>query len=218
MSPAGEAHNDPILTPKQLAILTSIRDYERDHGYSPTLQELADRFGVSKITIHEHIAALRKKGLLKTRRYRARSVKLTPQASFPDEKTPVRMPLLGRIAAGAPIEAVENPEMLDLAEILASRGTVFALQVRGNSMIDDHIRNGDYVIVERRETAGDGETVVALLDNGEATLKRFYREGSRIRLQPANASMSPIYVTRARIQGIVIGIIRRMGTSFQNGS
>ena len=153
------------LTPKQLALLTYLRDYERQHGYSPTLQEVADHFGVTKVTIFEHVGVLQRKGFLRRRYHKARSVKLTAHAGLPNDR-PTRMPLLGRIAAGAPLEAVEDPEVLDLEEVLATRGTTFALQVRGDSMIGEHIQDGDYVIVERREAARDGETVVALLENG----------------------------------------------------
>ena len=116
---------------------------------------------------------------------------------------------MGRIAAGAPVEAVEDKQTLDFDEMLTTRDTTFALEVRGESMIEEQIRDGDYVIVERRETARNGETVVALLEDGEATLKKFYREGDRIRLQPANASLSPIYVKDVKIQGVVVGVFRR---------
>jgi len=197
-----------LLTPKQLAILTYLRDYERKHGYAPTLQEVADHFGVTKVTIFEHVGVLQQKGLLARRRYKARSLKLTAQAAFPDER-PTRMPLRGRIAAGVPLEAVEDDQHLDLDEILEVQGATFALEVRGDSMIEEQIRDGDYVIVERRETARDGETVVALLDNGEATLKKLYREGGRVRLQPANPDLSPLYVKDVKIQGVVIGVLRK---------
>jgi repressor LexA len=208
MATAHDATESTQLTPKQLAILTYLRDYEREHGYSPTLQEVADHFHVTKVTIFEHVSVLERKGYLERLPHKARSVKLTDQVDFPDER-PTRVPLLGRIAAGAPLDAVEDKEVLDLEEMLAVRGKTFALQVRGQSMIEEQIRDGDYVIVEQREAARNGETVVALLDNGETTLKKFYREGDRIRLQPANASLSPIYVNNVKIQGVVVGVIRR---------
>ena len=195
------------LTPKQLRILTLIRDYQRKHGYSPTMQELADTLGVTKVTVFEHVTGLEKKGLLRRSRHRARSLELTSRVEFPDE-APHRLRLVGHIAAGVPIEAVENQEDLDLAELFESRSGAFVLQVRGNSMIDEQIRDGDFVICERRDTARNGETVVALLDDGDATLKKFYKEGSRVRLQPANPDFKPIYVETVRIQGVVMGVVR----------
>ncbi len=195
------------LTPKQLRILKLIRDYQRKHGYSPTMQELADVLGVTKVTVFEHVSGLEKKGLLRRSKHRARSLELTPRIEFPDE-TEGMLPLVGHIAAGAPIEAIENPEVIDLESMFQSGAGVFALRVRGDSMIEEQIRDGDLVVAERRETARDGETVVALLDDGEATLKKFYRDGARIRLQPANPAYSPIYVDHVRIQGVVIGVLR----------
>jgi len=195
------------LTPKQLRILTMIRDYRRKNGYSPTMQELADELSVSKVTVFEHVTGLEKKGLLQRSRHRARSLELTSRAQFPDE-SPASLPLVGQIAAGAPIEAIENPDTIDLENLFSTRGGAYVLKVRGDSMIHEHIRDGDLVVVERRETAQDGETVVALLDSGEATLKKFYREKGRARLQPANPAFSPIYVDDVRIQGVVIGVLR----------
>ncbi len=208
MSPAqrGVAHTQ--LTPKQLAILTYLRDYERQHGYAPTLQEVADHFEVTKVTIFEHVSVLERKGYIDRSPHKARSLKLTNQAEFPDER-PTRVPLMGRIAAGAPVEALQDEQALDLEEMLSVRAETFALQVTGESMIDEQIRDGDYVIVERRNTARNGETVVALLDSGETTLKKFFREKGRIRLQPANAALEPIYVDDVRIQGVVVGVFRR---------
>ena len=197
----------PRLTPKQLRILTLIRDYQRKHGYSPTMQELADVLGVTKVTVIEHVTGLEKKGLLRRSKHRARSLELTPRVPFPDEG-PGRLQLVGHIAAGSPIEAVENPEAINLDELFHRRHELFALKVRGNSMIDEQIRDGDLVVAERRDTARNGETVVALLDSGEATLKKFYKEDGRIRLQPANPDFAPIYVDDVRIQGVVVGVLR----------
>ncbi len=194
------------LTPKQMRILTLIRDYQRKNGYSPTMQELADVLGVTKVTVFEHVSGLEKKGLLRRSKRRARSLELTPRVEFPDE--PAGLRIVGTIAAGAPIEAIENPETLDLGSLFDTPHGAFVLKVRGDSMVDDHIRDGDYVVVEQRQTANDGETVVALLEEGEATLKRFYREKDGIRLQPANPAFQPIRVRDARIQGVVIGVIR----------
>ncbi|MBI4578777.1 MAG: transcriptional repressor LexA [Planctomycetes bacterium] len=195
------------LTPKQLRILRLIRDYQRKHGYSPTMQELADVLNVTKVTVFEHVTGLEKKGLLRRSKHRARSLELTPRVEFPDESEGV-LPLVGHIAAGAPIEAIENPEIIDLESMFRSSAGVFALRVRGDSMIEEQIRDGDLVVAERRETARDGETVVALLDDGEATLKKFYRDGNRVRLQPANPAYSPIYVDHVRVQGVVVGVLR----------
>jgi len=195
------------LTPKQLRVLTLIRDYQRKHGYSPTMQELADVLGVTKVTVFEHVTGLEKKGVLRRAKHRARSLELTQRAAFPDE-SPMRLQLVGQIAAGAPIEAIQNDEGIDLEELFSTRNGAYVLRVRGDSMIDEQIRDGDLVVVERRETARNGETVVALLDEGEATLKKFYREGRRIRLQPANPEFPPIYVDNVRIQGVVIGVLR----------
>lgn len=197
------------LTPKQLRVLTFIRDFSRAQGYAPTMQELADEFGVSKVTVFEHIAALQKKGYLKRSRHKARSLQLSDDIEFPDER-PTCLPLVGTIAAGRPIEAIEDREALDLEDLFVSPRGSFVLRVNGDSMIEDNICDGDYVVVERRETARDGETVVALLEDGEATLKRLYRERNGIRLQPANAAYEPIVVKQVDIQGVVTGVIRRL--------
>jgi repressor LexA len=196
------------LTPKQLRVLTYIRDYSHARGYAPTMQELADEFGVSKVTVFEHIAALQRKGYLRRTRHRARSLQLREHVSFPDERA-TRLPLVGVIAAGRPIEAVEDREVLDLEELFVSAREVFVLKVRGDSMIDDNICDGDFVVCEKRDTARDGETVVALLDGGEATLKRLYREADGVRLQPANPKYAPIKTQDVQVQGVVVGVVRR---------
>jgi len=196
-------------TPKQLRILVAIRDFRVQHGYSPTMQELADQLGVSKVTIFEHVEALERKALILRARNRARSLEVAPTVKLPDEAKPSSFPIVGTIAAGAPIEAIENRETLDLESLFNTRHGTYVLRVKGNSMIEDHIADGDYVIIERRETARDGDIVVALLDEGTATLKRYYKERGRIRLQPANSSMNPIYVTKdLKIQGVLIGVLR----------
>ena len=167
------------------------------------MQEIADEFGVSRVTVFEHVGALVKKGLLRRLRHKARSLEPT--------ESPTQIRLAGRVAAGCPIEAIENVEVLDLESIFATGRQTFVLQVRGDSMIDDQIRDGDYVVCERRRQVRDGETVVALLANGEATLKKLYREGDRLRLQPANEAFEPIYVEpgEVEVQGVVIGVVRR---------
>jgi repressor LexA len=198
------------LTPRQLDVLVAIRNYRHLHGYSPTMQELADQLGTSKVTIFEHVGALEKKRVLRRDKHKARSLEIVSDEKLPDENRATRLPLLGNIAAGSPIEAVENREELDLEQMFSSRAGVYVLRVRGESMIDDHLCDGDYVVIERRENARNGEQVVALLDSGEATLKRYYREGGKIRLQPANRAMEPriVDVDRCKIQGVVIGVLR----------
>lgn len=197
------------LTPRQLEILTRIRSYQRSNGYSPTMQELADAMQISKVTVFEHVDALVAKGMLRRLAHKARSLELTSEAQLPDDR-PTRLPLMGRIAAGMPIEAIELPEVIDLEELFAESDETFVLTVTGDSMIEEHICEGDLVVVRKTDTARNGETVVALLDDGEATLKKFYREKGRIRLQPANEAYEPIIVDRVSIQGVVIGVIRQL--------
>src|SRR5690242_16314702 len=199
------------LTPRQLDVLVAIRNYRHLHGYSPTMQELADQLGTSKVTIFEHVGALEKKRVLRRDKHKARSLEITADERLPDEERSTKLPLLGNIAAGSPIEAVENREEIDLEQMFHSRNGVYVLRVRGESMIDDHLCDGDYVVIERRGNARNGEQVVALIDTGEATLKRYYKEcGGKIRLQPANKSMEPRIVDagRLKIQGVVIGVLR----------
>lgn len=205
------------LTPRQLDVIRYILRYRSRWGYSPTLQEIADHLGVSAVTIYEHTRALERKGALRRTPNQARSLEVTdpellealgsPAGAHPPEG--FVLPLAGEIAAGRPIEALEDVEQVNLAEMLALDRATYILRVRGDSMIEDHIRDGDYVLVEQRDWARDGETVVALLPDGEVTLKKFYREADRIRLQPANPRMEPIYAKEVQIQGVVVGIIRR---------
>jgi repressor LexA len=198
------------LTPRQLDVLVAIRNYRHLHGYAPTMQELADTLGTSKVTIFEHVGALERKHVIRRDKHKARSLEIVSEERLPDENRATKLPLLGNIAAGSPIEAIENREELDLEAMFAAKPGVYVLRVRGESMIDDHLCDGDYVVIERRETARNGEQVVALLDTGEATLKRYYRENGRIRLQPANSTMEPRIVDadRLKIQGVVIGVLR----------
>ena len=200
-------HKPLCLTPRQLEILTCIRDTRRDFGYSPTLQEIGDELAISKITVFEHVETLIRKRLLTRQSNRARSLELTTSARLPDDR-PTRLPMLGRIAAGHPIEAIETPDTIDLEEVFSSRYPVGILTVTGDSMIDDQIRDGDWVVYEQRRNPRNGDTVVALVDD-EATLKRFYKEKNRVRLQPANEAFEPIFVRDVDIQGVVIGVIRR---------
>ena len=207
--------NSSNLTPKQLRILTRVRDLRLARGYSPTMQELADELGISKVTVFEHVEALIKKGALIRQANKARSLQVNPELVLPDEEKTTRLPLVGAIAAGSPIEAVEDREHLDLESLFAPPGAsprnLFVLTVRGESMIDEQIRDGDYVVCEQRAQPRNGQTVVALIDNEEATLKKFYRENDgRVRLQPANEAYEPIWVTpdRLQIQGVVVGVVR----------
>lgn len=198
------------VTPRQLEILRFIRGFRERYGYSPTMQEIGDHMSLTKVTVFEHIAALERKGALsRGAKHKARSLRVNPGYEFPEDSEN-HLPLVGLIAAGLPIEAIEDRETLDLTQVFDSPGQKFVLQVTGDSMIDEQIRDGDYVVCQKRNTARDGETVVALLEDGEATLKTFYKEKNRIRLQPANPAYKPIYARQVDIQGVVIGVIRRM--------
>lgn len=202
------------LTPKQLKILQLIRDWRVRKGYSPTMQELADEIGVSKVTVFEHVEALIKKGALVREPNKARSLSIAEGINVPDEGRPLRFPLVGKIAAGNPIERVANEEEIDLNEVLGATsddGGTFALKVEGDSMRDEGILDGDYVLVERTQVARNGDRVVALLPDGSTTLKTFFKEDDHIRLQPANPNFDPIRVRYCQVQGIVRGVVRRYG-------
>ncbi|MCP4379609.1 MAG: transcriptional repressor LexA [bacterium] len=195
-------------TPRQLEILKYIRGFRIRNGYSPTMQEIGDHLELTKVTVFEHVAALQKKGLLlRGEKHKARSLQVSDKFEFSDESA-VRVPLVGQIAAGLPLEAIEDSQSLDLGELFPHSADTFALRVVGDSMIDEQIRQGDYVICRRTSSARDGETVVALLQDGEATLKKFYREKEGYRLQPANDAYDPIYVDNLEIQGVVVGVVR----------
>lgn len=201
------------LTPKQLRILKLIRDSRVRRGYSPTMQELADEIGVSKVTVFEHVEALIKKGALVRERNKARSLSIAEGIAVPDEDRPLRLPLVGKIAAGYPIEKVASDEELDLSEVLTSGDETgessFALCVDGDSMRDEGILDGDYILLERAQVAKNGDRVVALLEDGSTTLKTFYKEEDHIRLQPANPDFEPIRVKFCQVQGIVKAVVRR---------
>lgn len=196
-----------MITKRQKQILDYIRSYARKRGYAPSLEDTKKHFRLSSVaTIHQHIEALRRKGYLKKQANQARGIEL--YQSKPKENL-VQIPLLGTIAAGEPIEAIENPKTITIAkEQLSSSGRHFALRVKGNSMIDEGIFDGDTVIIREQSTAENGETVVAIIDRNEATLKKLYREKNRIRLQPANQILLPIYPEEIEIRGKVISIIR----------
>jgi len=196
------------ITPKQLRILTFIRDYCHTQGYSPTMQELGDEFGVSKVTAFEHVSALQKKGYLRRTKHKARSLRLKSTLEFADERS-TRLPLVGTIAAGLPIEAIENRDVLDLEEMFMSPYGNYVLRVKGDSMTGDCIADGDLVVCEKRQTARDGETVVALVNGEEATLKRFFKTTRGIRLEASNPKYKPIVSKDVQIQGVVVGVMRR---------
>jgi repressor LexA len=203
------------ITRRQRQVYDFISDFVQKRGYSPSFEEIGNGLELSSLaTVHKHITNLEKKGLL-TRAYnRSRSIDLLPPKGRLKQamavNTTMVLPLLGRIAAGQPIEAVENPQTISLADFVRSK-EVFVLEVRGESMQDEHILDGDYVLVEKAKTAHNGDIVVALVDGTDATLKRFFREGDKIRLQPSNAAMQPIIVAAAavQIQGRVIGVLRK---------
>lgn len=200
------------LTPKQLKILQLIRDWRVRRGYSPTMQELADEIGVSKVTVFEHVEALIKKGALVREPNKARSLSIADGVAVPDESRPTRFPLVGKIAAGYPIEKVADTDEIDLTDLVGAagrEGSTFALKVEGDSMRDEGILDGDYVLVERTEVAHNGDRVVALLPDGQTTLKTFYKEEDHIRLQPANPAFEPIRVKYCQVQGVVKGVVRR---------
>jgi len=203
-----------MLTEKQIRVLRYFRDYRQEHGIAPTLEEAAQALGVSKITIHEHLNQLSKKGAIHRDRAKARAVAILfdPDAEDivePQDSIPT-LPLVGTIAAGRPIDALEDREEMSLTELVPTGDRIYLLRVRGKSMIEDHIDDGDLVVVERRETANDGDIVVAILEDEEATLKRFYRESNgMIRLQPANSEMEPLFTNRVQLRGVVRGVIRK---------
>lgn len=204
--------NPPSLTPKQLQILRFVTEYRERKGLSPTLEEIGEELKVNRVTIFCHVREMEKKGVLRKSHRLSRSIE--PLISPENQSAWVPpIPILGSIAAGRPIEAIEDKEIFDFRDLVPPNGEVYILKVQGESMIEDGICNGDFVLVEKREDARNGETVVALIGDNEATLKRFYKEEGRIRLQPANASMKPLYIQAGepiRIQGIVIGVIRKL--------
>jgi repressor LexA len=184
-----------------------IADYIRDKGIPPTLGEIGSHFKVSKVTIFEHLVQMEKNGVIKRLPSKSRAIEILDPDFAPS--SPTRLPLVGKIAAGAPIEAIEQPENIDICSLINPDQEHYMLRVRGDSMIGDHIADGDLVIVEKRSTARDNEIVVAIIGDNEATLKRFFREGDRIRLQPANDALSPIYADHVDIRGVVVGILRK---------
>jgi len=199
------------LYKRQKQILDFIKQYIDKYGYSPTLAEIAESIGVSSLaTVHEHIQALVAKGVVKKFEGAVRGIEVLDRQISQALKG-IEIPLLGFIAAGQPIMPYTDPDATINVptHLLSGKKRSYVLQVKGDSMIEDGILDGDFVIIEEQVTANDGEIVVALLDNGLATLKRFFREPTRIRLEPANAAMEPIYATNIKIQGKCVGVIRR---------
>lgn len=199
------------LYKRQRQIVDFIAQYIQRNGYSPTLQEIATAIGVSSLaTIHEHLQALIRKKVLKKYDGAVRGLELIDR-TFLRMTESVDIPLLGYIAAGRPIQPHIDPNATFKVspELISGKTRAYVLQVKGESMIEDGILDGDYVVIEEKQEAHDGEIVVALLDNGLATLKRFFKESTRIRLEPANSTMQPIYATNVRIQGKCVGLIRK---------
>jgi repressor LexA len=196
------------LTTKQKELLDAVQEHARDHGVMPSYRELALTLGASSpATIHKHVTLLEKKGYI-IRHDGGRSMSLTPKATM--TRPAFGLPLKGLITAGAPIEAIETNETIDVpGDLVVDEVNSYVLKVRGESMIEDGILDGDFVVVERNPSPRNGDIVVALLENTYATLKRFYRETNRIRLQPANATMAPFYVQDPLIQGVVRAVLRK---------
>lgn len=200
------------ISAKQMEVLNAFRAFAEEHGRTPSVRELAKLLGRAPSTIHQFLTTLEERGIFKNDEgahgWRIAEADPAPSARAAAPEV-VQVPLLGRIAAGRPIEAVaDGSESVAVARSIAREGT-FALQVRGNSMIDDHVLDGDLVLIQPQDSVDDGDIAVALLDDGGATLKRIYREkGGKIRLQPANAEMQPMFVDHVTIQGKVVGLIR----------
>lgn len=200
------------LTKRQREVLTYLESFIREHGYAPSFDEIAGHFRFQSLaTVHEHLTNLERKGYIRRGYNESRSVQVLPPRGT---TAATEVPLLGRVAAGLPIEAVMHAETLAVPDGMLPRrgGPNYALQVAGDSMVDEHIVDGDYVVVHGRQTAENGEMVIALVNGSEATVKKFYREpGGWIRLQPANQAMPPLRFQESEvlIQGVVVGVIRR---------
>ena len=198
------------LTKRQREILTFLSAHEQAHGYAPSFEEIAEQFNYTSLaTVHEHLSNLERKGYIKRAYNESRAIEILPSTVFPRAR---ELPLLGLVAAGAPVEALEMNETVVVPDEFVGRGSHYVLRVKGSSMIDEQIRDGDYVVVQERKTADNGEMVIALIDGSAATVKRFFKErDGRVRLQPANEHLSPMYFrdTDLAIQGIVVGVLRR---------
>ena len=199
------------LTKRQREILNYLSVYAEQNGYAPSFEEIAGQFNYNSLaTVHEHLTNLERKGYIKRSYNESRAIEILPSDAAPRA---LELPLLGTVAAGMPIEAVDHGETMTVPEsFVRKNGNHYVLRVRGNSMIDEQIRDGDFVVVNERQSADNGEMVIAMLSGTSATVKKFYRErDGRIRLQPANETMAPIYVHEndISIQGIVVGVLRR---------
>ena len=219
-----------VLTKRQYEVLSYLDSFISENGYCPSFQEIGKSLNLSSLaTVHKHIRTLEAKGFIRRRYNQSRSIEVVSRpilsskgreansssngtvGSAGSARAELELPMFGRIAAGRPLEAIANSESLSLKDFVGSKD-VYVLKVKGDSMVDDHICDDDYVIVERTETAEDGDTIVALVDDNEATLKRFYRErNDMVRLQPANSNLDPIFIKldRLKIQGHVIGVLRK---------
>lgn len=192
-------------------VVQFLRQYQQKRGFSPTLREIAEAFGLkSPSTIHEHLSVMVRKGIIRIYPGQKRKIEIIEKVIRKPTKG-ITVPILGFIAAGEPIEPYHDPNATTEVppEMLSGKKRAFVLEVRGESMVEDGILDGDFVIVEEGEIAKNGDIVVALLENGLATLKKFYKEATRIRLEPANAKMAPIFATDVRIQGKVVGVVRK---------
>jgi len=201
------------LYKRQKQIVDFIGQYIQKFGISPTLQEIADALGVSSLaTVHEHLQSLVKKGVIRRFEGAVRGLELLDN-KLGHAIDGVELPILGFIAAGSPIAPMTDPNatLKVASSMLTGKKRSFVLQVRGDSMIEEGILDGDFVVIEEKKEARDGEIVVALLDNGLATLKKFFKEATRIRLEPANSTMKPIYAKNVTVQGTVVGLVRRFG-------
>jgi repressor LexA len=185
-----------------------LSEYVRENGLSPTLEEIGEHMGVHRVTVFQHLNALERRGALRRQPQLARSIEVLD----PDFMPSAGVRILGRIAAGAPIEALEDPELVEADDVLPTDGEHYALRVSGDSMIDDGIHDGDLVVVRRTTSARDGQVVVAIVEGNEATLKRLYKEaGGGYRLQPANARLKPIFADAVEVRGVVVTVIRQLG-------
>src|SRR5262249_42634836 len=197
------------LTKRQKEIFDFVCEYLERSGYAPSLEEIGERFGLSSVaTVHKHVQNLVDKGLLRKAWNRSRSIEVVREQQ---PGSGIEIPLLGRVAAGSPIEAVATSDAISVPSDMVGRRDCFALRVSGDSMIDDHIMDGDIVVLESRKLPHAGETVVALVRGEECTLKRFYQDGGKVRLVPANERMSPMEFPAEdiEIQGVVVGLLRR---------
>ena len=197
------------LTKRQREILDYLNEFIQQHGYAPSLEEIGRRFNLSSLaTVHKHLTNLQEKGFIRRAWNRSRSVELMPTRVGGRS---LELPLLGYVAAGSPIEAIASNETIAVPDVLAGKRDSYVLRVKGNSMIDEQICDGDFVIVEDRKSVDNGEMVIALVGGQDATLKKFYRENGRVRLQPANPTMQPIMVDpdQVQVQGVVVGVMRR---------